>query len=279
VGRALTEHGDLAAAEAALELPGGDEAWGHSVALAQLHEARGWLALARADTAAALGHFEACRHRQSWIQAPNPAVMPWRAGAALCHAALGDPETAQALAAHELELAREFGAARPIGVALRTLGLVTPGAVGLEPLAEAVATLAPSPARLELARARVELGAALRRLGRRTAAQEELRLGLDLAHRCGALALGERARDELAAAGARPRRPQLSGVEALTASERRTAELAADGLTNREVAQALFVTVKTVEWHLRNAYVKLGIGSRGELAGALEAEGAAQARP
>src|SRR5439155_12633030 len=109
-----------------------------------------------------------------------------------------------ALAAHELELARQFGAARPIGVALRTLGLVTPGEAALEPLAGAVATLAPSPARLEVARARVELGAALRRLGRRTAAQEELRLGLDLAHRCGALALADRARDELAAAGARP---------------------------------------------------------------------------
>ncbi|MDQ6915415.1 MAG: helix-turn-helix transcriptional regulator, partial [Actinomycetota bacterium] len=87
--------------------------------------------------------------------------------------------------------------------------------------------------------------------------------------------LAERARDELAAAGARPRRPQISGVESLTASERRTAELAAEGLTNREVAQALFVTVKTVEWHLRNVYVKLGIGSRRELAAALATDSAA----
>jgi DNA-binding CsgD family transcriptional regulator len=280
LGRALTERGELDAAAAALELPGGDEAWGHSVWLAQLDEARGWLALARTDPAAALGHFEACRHRQTWVQAPNPAVMPWRSGAALCHAALGDPETARSLAGHELGLAREFGAARPVGGALRTLGLVTPGEAGADLLQEAVATLHSSPARLELARAHVELGAALRRLGRRSAAQEELRPGLDLAHRCGALALAERARDELAAAGARPRRPRISGVDALTASERRTAELAAEGLTNREVAQALFVTVKTVEWHLRNAYVKLGIGSRRELAEALAADGEpAQARP
>ncbi|HVE68830.1 MAG TPA: helix-turn-helix transcriptional regulator, partial [Solirubrobacteraceae bacterium] len=100
---------------------------------------------------------------------------------------------------------------------------------------------------------------------------DELRLALDLAHRCGASALVDRAREELAAAGARPRRPQLSGLESLTASERRVAELAASGSTNREIAQALFVTVKTVEWHLRNTYLKLGIASRRELVGAMQA--------
>src|SRR4051794_30267062 len=162
--------------------------------------------------------------------------MLWRSGAALCHAGLGDPQAAHDLAAHELALAHDFGAARPEGVALRTLGLVSPGGPDAGRLAEAVATLERSPAQLELARARCDLGAALRRTGRRNDAQEQLRLALDRAHRGGAAALSDRARDELAAAGARPRRRALSGVEALTASERRAAELAAEGLTNREIA-------------------------------------------
>jgi DNA-binding CsgD family transcriptional regulator len=75
----------------------------------------------------------------------------------------------------------------------------------------------------------------------------------------------ERAREELAATGARPRRIMLVGVDALTASERRVAQLAADGLTNVAIAQALFVTQKTVESHLRSSYQKLAIGSRKEL--------------
>jgi DNA-binding CsgD family transcriptional regulator len=271
--RSRVERGELEQAAEALELPGGDESWEASTALSWLFEGRGWLAMAQGDYAAAAKAFGECRRRQAWIQAPNPAVMAWRSGSALAASALGQDERADMLAHQELELARAFGAPRAIGVALRTAGLLAGGERGLHLLAESVETLAESPARLELARARTELGAALRRAGRRQAAQEELRLGLDLAHRLGATALAERARDELSAAGARPRRPQLSGIEALTASERRVAELAAAGSTNREIAQALFVTVKTVEWHLRNTYLKLGIASRRELTGAMEAEG------
>jgi DNA-binding CsgD family transcriptional regulator len=269
LGRALTERGELDAAARALELPGGDDAWEQTVALGQLHDARGWLALAANDPAAALGHFEQCRRRQTWIQAPNPAVMPWRSGAALCHAALGDPDTARGLAGHEVALAREFGSPRAIGVGLRILGLVTAGEEGRSRLVQAVGALARSPARLELARARCDLGAALRRMGRRGDAQEQLRLALDLAHRCGAHALADRARDELAAAGARPRRVILTGAGALTASQRRVAELAAEGLTNKQVAERLFLSPKTVEGTLARAYRKLGIGSRAELGAAM----------
>jgi DNA-binding CsgD family transcriptional regulator len=135
----------------------------------------------------------------------------------------------------------------------------------LDRLREAVETLEASAAELEHARALTDLGAALRRAGKRSEAQDSLRRGLDLAHRCGALSTAERARAELTAAGARPRRAALTGFDALTASERRVAELALEGLTNREIAQALFVTVKTVEWHLGNTYGKLGISSRREL--------------
>jgi DNA-binding CsgD family transcriptional regulator len=129
--------------------------------------------------------------------------------------------------------------------------------------------LGASQARLEHARSLTELGAALPRSNRRSDAREPLREALDLAHRCGATALAQRARKELSATGAKPRKFMLTGVESLTASERRVAKMAAQGLGNREIARALFVTVKTVETHLGHAYQKLDIGSRKELPGAL----------
>src|SRR6185369_8776863 len=112
--------------------------------------------------------------------------------------------------------------------------------------------------------------AALRRSGKRRNAVPLLREGLDLAKRCGADALVSRAMKEAAAAGARPRRTALRGQEALTQRERHVASLAAEGHTNRQIAEKLVVTVKTVEWHLRNAYTKLGVKSRRELAGKLD---------
>jgi DNA-binding NarL/FixJ family response regulator len=132
-----------------------------------------------------------------------------------------------------------------------------------------VAALERSEARLELARSLVELGAALRRAGARREAREPLRRGRELAHALGGALVAERARVELLATGARPRRPQLVGHEALTPSERRVAAMAKDGLANREIAQALFVSPKTVEMHLSHAYRKLGIGSRTQLGRAL----------
>lgn len=171
-----------------------------------------------------------------------------------------------------MELARSFGAARAIGIALRCSGLVEGHRDGIECLEESVAVLAGSGARLEHARSLCELGAALRRDGRGRAAQPPLREALDLAARCGATALVARARDELRAAGARPRRDLARGRDALTASELRVAKLAAEGATNREIAQSLFVTLRTVETHLTHAYRKLDIGSRAEIPSALEQE-------
>ena len=103
----------------------------------------------------------------------------------------------------------------------------------------------------------------------RTAAREPLREGLDLASRAAATALERQAVEELAAAGARPRSLRRTGLEALSPSERRVARLAAEGMSNRDIAQALFVTTKTVEVHLSGAYRKLGISSRAELPGVL----------
>jgi DNA-binding CsgD family transcriptional regulator len=135
----------------------------------------------------------------------------------------------------------------------------------VELLREAVAVLATSVARLEHARALADLGGAMRRAGHRSDARTPLREALTLAHQCGAHALAEQARTDLLATGARPRSLVLTGVESLTPSERRIADLAAAGNTNRAIAQALFVTMKTVEMHLANSYRKLGIHSRGEL--------------
>jgi len=115
----------------------------------------------------------------------------------------------------------------------------------------------------------IDLGALLRRANRRADARELLREGLDIAHRGGAAALADQAETELRAAGAKPRRARLTGLEALTASERRVAELAAQGMTNREIAQALFVTARTVEGHLTHTFQKLDVRSREDLPGVL----------
>ena len=153
------------------------------------------------------------------------------------------------MAEDELADARRFGIRDAEGAALRTLGLVAGGAEGLEALRASVAALAQAEGRLEHVRSVLDLGAALRRAGERAEAREVLR----------------------EAPGARPRRDRrlLSGRESLTASEDRVAALAAEGLTNREIAQRQFVTVKAVQWHLRNVYRKLDIGSREELPAAL----------
>ncbi len=139
----------------------------------------------------------------------------------------------------------------------------------LDLLREAVTLLEASPARLELARALVDEGEALRVDRQRRAAHEPLERAADLAMACRAPALRRRAIEGLAAIGDQPRRLQFSGQDSLTASERRVAQLAVDGRSNRVIAQELFVSPKTVENHLGRVYVKLGISSRRQLAESL----------
>jgi len=190
----------------------------------------------------------------------------WRAEAALALFATGDAEGALRTARAELALAERWGAPRALGRALRVVGQLTGGADGLDLLRRSVDVLDGSPARLEGARSLAELGAALRRAGRRQEAREPLARALDAAEVCGAAELARGVGTELRAAGFRPRRSRLVGVEALTPSEARVAELAAGGASNREIAQALFVTTKTVEVHLTSAYRKLGARRRTDLA-------------
>jgi DNA-binding CsgD family transcriptional regulator len=188
-----------------------------------------------------------------------PPSIECRPSAALGLLALGEPERAHVLANEELDRARAFGAPRALGVALRVAGIVERDIVMLE---ESVATLEPSPARLEYARSLVELGAALRRANQRAAARDQLSAGMELAYQCGAAPVADRALEELRAAGARPRRIMRSGVDSLTASELRIARLAADGRTNAEIAQELYISLKTVEMHLSRAYSKLDLSGK-----------------
>jgi DNA-binding CsgD family transcriptional regulator len=199
-------------------------------------------------------------------------MFPWRSVAARSLTALGDAQRARELGAEDLRLARLWGTPAGIGLAIRTTALVGDADRRIELLGDAIEVVRRSPARLELARALVDLGAACRRCGLVGEARVHLREGLDLAHELGALALAGQAREELIAAGGRPRRDAIRGRDALTPSELRVAQLAASGQTNRQIAQALFVTRRTVETHLTSSYEKLGIKSRSELAAAL-AEG------
>jgi DNA-binding CsgD family transcriptional regulator len=231
--------------------------------------ARGRLRTAQSRLQEALNDFLECGQRCEPLGRRMLSAVPWRSEAALIHAALGNAPEASRLAREQLELARAFGLARTLGISLRTAGLVEGGERGNELLREAVRTLERSQSPLELARARADYGAALRRAGHRVQARAELERALDLAHRCGAGRIANRARAELIAAGAKPRRDAITGRDALTASELRVARLAAEGLTNREIAQALFITTKTAKAHLNRVYRKLDISRRGQLAAAL----------
>ena len=224
--------------------------------------ARGHTRMARGDAGGAVTHFMTCGAMADRAGVINPVIAPWRSSAARALAATGDTTEARRLAEAELKLAESFGAPAPIGRALRVGASVRDAREELDMLQAAVNVLEGSQAALERARAFVDLGAALRRAGRLRDARPHLRSGLELAQLCGAATLVERASRETTASGARPRRTALSGPDALTARERQVATLAAEGLSNREIAETLVVTVKTVEWHLKHSYRKLGVKSR-----------------
>lgn len=258
------ELGDVAALAHAIELP---PSFARTLSGALMREIRGRLALARSDLRTARTELQAAAETHLAL---NVNVSSWRS--ALAVAVAGEDQVeALRLARGELENGLRLGSRRLTGIGLRTLGMLEGAQTGLDRLHEAVRVLEGSGARLEHARALVELGAALRRANQRMVARGPLQQGLDLAYRCGADRLAQRATIELRATGARPRRAVLTGQEALTPSERRIAELAASGMSNAEIAQALFVTINTVEGHLRHAYRKLSIKSRNLLPDALQA--------
>jgi ATP/maltotriose-dependent transcriptional regulator MalT len=261
----LTNRGELDEAEAVLAELGLPEEVAESGHLIFFLGARGWVRLARGNLEGARSDFERLGRCMDAFELRNPAVVAWRSHLALALLGLDRRDEALELAREEIELARAWRAKRPIGVALRVQGVAEGGGAGIELLRESLEVLKSSTAKLELARTMVELGGTLRRAGKDGEASELLQEGLDLAVRSGAQPLVEQAETELSATGARPEPLLLSGVESLTASERRIADFAVGGLSNKDIAQALFLTTKAVDEHLNDVYDKLGIDSLSDL--------------
>ena len=261
----LREQGDLAGARAALEqsADGGGQDDG----------VRYWLN-EQAELLLAEGRFEQVLEvaddyaRRYGSMVSNPMDAPWRAHKAEALRRFDRATEGRALVEEELELARRWGAPGTVARSLRALAGTSPSDA-LTHLREAVEIVGDSPARLEAAKSLAALGSVLRRSRRRSEAREPLRRALELAVSCGSGPLEKHVRSELYATGGRPRAAKLSGVGSLTSSEHRVAALAADGARNRDIAQELFVTSKTVETHLSSVYRKLGIRSRNELTTAL----------
>jgi DNA-binding CsgD family transcriptional regulator len=255
--------GDVAEAQArAAQVPPGFE---RGFMAAQLRHGQGAAQLAQGKFAEARTTLSELGELCDAAGLRSPAVFPWRSDLALALAGTDRHDEAVELAATELRLAEQCDVDRARGHALRALGLLGGRDAGLDELEAAVQAFERSPARLELGWASYELGAALRRANRRRDARAPLDRALDLALECGAELLAHRVREQLQALGARPRSVMLTGAEALTPSELRVCRLACDGLKNTEIAQALFVSLKTVETHLRSSFRKLDIGARGEL--------------
>lgn len=262
----LVERGDLDGAGAVLDhvesqlpqrLTGGLRAW--------YHVARALLANARGEHAAALDEVREAESARRPFGPANPAMLSWAVPGALAARGTGDLAMARRFADAELAAVRSFGAPALLGRALRVSALVDEGLGNEERLREAVSALEGSGAELELAKALLDLGRVTRHQREPAASRPYLRRAMDLAHRCGATRVEQLALDELLASGARPRRTALTGPASLTPSERRIVDLVVKGMTSRAIAEALFLTKNTVDWHCRNACQKLGVQSRREL--------------
>ena len=269
LGLAELDRGDAAAARAARALAGPEERWeGTGMAPFLIGLDAHLLAAAGRPAEAAERHI-ACGAAIEALMVSSPAVLAWRSEAALGLHLTGETGRARELIDTELEMSRAGGGPRPIGVSLRVSGLCRGGAAGVAELRESVDVLQGSGANRELARSLTALGTALRREGHRRAARDPLEQSLAALQGSGAHGLIAQADTELRAAGGRGRLRDQSGAGALTASERRVAELAADGHTNRHIAGLLQISIKAVEWHLHQTYRKLAVKGRRQLSAAL----------
>jgi DNA-binding CsgD family transcriptional regulator len=264
---ARLERGDLAGAAAALAGAGPlDETLQSNLFL----HARARTALATGEYQAALEDLDALKERLECAASDAPWICDWRTTAAFAHLGLSEDAAARSLLGQQLTLARAAGAPRVLGTALVAAARAEPHGSGREAmLREAVAKLEAGEAPLALAHGLLELGSELRHQRRAVDARAPLTRAEQIAAGCDAAPLCARAVDELAATGERRRRHHSSEFQDLTASERRTATLAGEGLTNREIAQRLYVSVKTVETQLSSSFRKLQITSRKQLPAAL----------
>jgi DNA-binding CsgD family transcriptional regulator len=260
--RVLIERAALDRGEAVLRAMAPVEGHAEHLRLA----AEGDLAAARGDIARAAELQLRVGELSRPLTGRNPAVDEWGHDAAMLLAAVGRRDEARVIVAECLAQARTFGSRPVIGWLRRAEGVVERDP---DILRDAVELLADSEYRLDHAKALIDLGAVLRRAGMDRDARATLGEGLALARGYGALLLADRAREELRAAGGRAVDRDRRGSGALTPAEARVARLAAEGVANKEIAERLFVTIRTVETHLNSAYRKLGITSRRELAAAL----------
>ncbi|WP_326835710.1 AAA family ATPase [Amycolatopsis rhabdoformis] len=236
-----------------------------------------WVLMARAralaaggDPAAALTHLLLCRDSLAEAGLGNPVLAPWWYDAAEVLTILGRGDEGWAGIEEAEDRAARWGTPRAVGMVRTARGVLTPGDAGIELLTEATELLAPSPAKLEHARAEFLLGRRLFRRGDAEGARDRLRRSIDVAVLCRDKLQVNLSLPALAEAGGRMRRGTASPADALSGSERRVAEKAAEGATNREIAESLFLTVRTVELHLTGVYRKLGLKGRAELAEALD---------
>jgi DNA-binding NarL/FixJ family response regulator len=220
----------------------------------------------RGDADGALDVLRRCGREFDAMGVRNPVLVPWWLDAVAVTMRLGRPAEAAEFAEHGADASLRWDTPAARGYALLARGLSTGQAETLE---QAVAELNEAGAQLHEALALRALGEVLMRGQHEKAARKHLRTAMDIAVRCGASGAADRAHELLTAAGGRISAVHASPKDALTGGELRVVELAAAGLTNREIAERLYVTVSTVESHLSNAFRKLGAQTRAELAGQL----------
>ena len=197
---------------------------------------------------------------------------PW-ATVELIEAAVrsGMTETAAKALDRLTEQTSATGTAWALGVEARSRAMLSDGEAAERLYRESIERLGQTSVRAELARAHLLYGEWLRRERRRTEAREQLRTARQLLEAMGMTAFADRARRELLATGETARKRVVSaGAEELTAQENQIARLARDGLSNPEIGLRLFISPKTVQYHLSKVFLKLGITSRSQLGGALD---------
>jgi DNA-binding CsgD family transcriptional regulator len=262
------ERGRVDEALEVLRLPEGEGHWRSSASYTHWLYCCGVVKLASGD-ARGVDELREVVERQRALGAVNPATIP--APFALAQALASTcPGDAWAVFEEADAVAERFGSPRSLAAAARTRAVLEPAAAEAH-LRRSESLVAHGPWGRERMQTRVALGELLLTRGDRDGARSPLRLALAEADAGGASRLADAARALLLATGARPRRAAVAGPAALTPTERSVALLAAGGSTNREIAAQRFVSVKAVEYQLANAYRKLGISARAQLAAALEA--------
>jgi len=263
---ALIRRGEAARAEGLLELVTRPRLDQFTLEYNSYVMARARARAALGDPDGALTHLRRCGDSLAEAGIANPVLAPWWFDAAVILAELGRRHEGLEILERTEEDVRRWGTPRARGMATMARGALTPGDAGIELLTDAAQTLAESPGRLENAGAEYLLGRRLHARGDDEGARKRLRQSIDLAVLCRDRLQLDLSLPALIEAGGRLRRGTASPTDALSGSERRVADQAVAGATNREIAESLFLTQRTVEFHLTSVYRKLGIRGRQELA-------------